>query len=185
METKAELRSRMKARLGAQTPEDRRSKSAAIAEKLFASEAFRRADTVAFFASLPAEVDTAPMIDRSLAAGKRVLLPKTDLAARRVDLYEIRNRATDLEPGALGIPEPRPGRLRAASVAEAALILVPGLCFDRRNNRLGFGAGIYDRFLASAPHGTPKVGLAFAFQVLDEIPVEPHDVPLDLILTEE
>ena len=181
---KAELRAHMKAALADQTPEDRREKSRVIAEKLLALEAFRKSATVCFYSSLPAEVDTRGPIGRALADGKHVLVPLTDLKKKALRLYEIKGLA-DLVTGAMGIPEPDPHRTRAASVDEAGCFIVPGLCFDRRNHRLGYGAGLYDRFLQSIPRTAAKVGLAFAFQVLDEIPAEPHDVSLDLVLTED
>ena len=174
----------MKERLAAQDPVERAARSLRIADRLFADEAFQRARTVCFYASLPAEADTSGMIDRALSDGKRVLVPRADLPGRRLDWFRIRDRAKDLEPGTMGIPEPVGALVRRARPGEAECVLVPGLGFDRRNNRLGRGAGFYDRFLAGLGPGAMKIGIGFSFQVVDALPVEDHDVRLDAVLTD-
>ncbi len=185
MLTKQNARQELRARLSAQDPTDRARRSLLIQRKLFYLETFRKARCVLFFASLPGEVDTASMIDAAIESGKRVLVPLTDLAARRLDLFEIRDRS-ELKKGAtLGIPEPDPASARRASASEVEFAVVPGLGFDADRNRIGRGAGLYDRFLTSLAPGTPKVAIAFACQILPSVPVEEFDVKVDLILTEE
>ena len=184
MQTKKELRQDMKRMLEAQSGEARSQKSRRIEEKLFGLDAFKKANTVCFYVSMPVEVDTASMIDRSIGMGKRVLVPLTDLENKEIDLYTIKNRQSDLRPGVLGIREPDPKKAKKGDPSEVDCLIVPGLCFDKQNNRLGRGAGLYDRFLKKFDPSVPKIGLAFSFQVLPQIPVEPHDVRLDIVLTE-
>ena len=132
---------------------------------------------------MPTEVDTHPMIKKTLAMGKRVLLPQANLENKELEIYEIRERK-DLQKGLFGIWEPDPDRARLADPREADLVLVPGLLFDKKNNRLGRGLGFYDRFLKRLSRKVIKIGLAFSFQVVESIPAEAHDIPVDLVLTD-
>ncbi len=175
----------MRSLLSAQSREERDLRSLRIQEKLFEHEAFRRAGVVCFFVSLPEEVDTRPMIAQALRSGKTVLVPLADLENKELKLYEIREPARDLAPGTLGIPEPRPERTRRAEAEEAHCVIVPGLAFSPTGERLGRGAGFYDRFLTGLPQGTPKIAVAFSFQVLPQIPQETHDHVVDFVLTDD
>lgn len=180
---KQNLRDSMRAKLAAHSPSDRARRSAVIQKKLFRSEAFRNANTILFFVGLPAEVDTAPMIDAALTMGKRVFVPRTDLAKKEIRFYAIQNRA-ELVPGAMGILEPKPDAAREVVAAEVDCVIVPGVVFDEAGNRLGRGAGFYDRFLAGLPSRAKKIGIAFVFQVLSEVPSEAHDVRVDALVTD-
>ncbi len=119
------------------------------------------------------------MIRRALRSGKRVILPK--VAGKELALYEIRDFNADVETGAWGIPEPKP--LIPAKLDEIDLMVMPGAAFDEQGNRLGYGAGFYDRLL-SAFEGT-TVALAFEAQILSKVPSDPHDAPVKKIVTEK
>ena len=175
----------MRTQLRAQSLEERDAKSLSIQEKLFQLDAYRRARTVCFFVGMDDEVNTVPMIESALSAGKRVLVPLTNLENKELKLFEIRDIRLDLAPGTLGILEPDPAKAQGVESKEAECVVVPGLAFDLKNGRLGRGAGFYDRFLASLPLSAFKVGLAFSFQVFPKIPQEEHDHPLDVVLTEQ
>ena len=183
MPSQAELRQQIKKKLLEQSREDRASRSWAIVEKALKLLAFQRANCVHFYMSLPTEVDTEFLIDRSLSTGKRVVLPITDTINRELHWYEIKNRAQDLKRGALGIFEPNTAVARKFN-DKAQCIFVPGMVFDKKNNRIGRGAGFYDKFLSRLSPDVYKVGLAFSFQVLPEIPVNAHDVRLDEVITD-
>jgi 5-formyltetrahydrofolate cyclo-ligase len=88
-------------------------------------------------------------------------------------------------PGVFGILEPRKESARIFNPEEIDLVIVPGVAFDEHRNRIGFGAGFYDRFLESVRPSCAKIGIAFEFQIYDEVPVEEHDIPLDLVITEK
>ena len=174
----------MRLLLLAQSREERDQRSRRIQQKLFEHAAFRKAGIVCFYVALPMEVNTHPMIEEALKMGKKVLVPLADLENKELKLYEIRDLAVDLAPGALGILEPLRDKTRQADVKEAECIIVPGLAFSATGARLGRGAGFYDRFLSKLSASTPKIALAFSFQVLPKIPQETHDHVINLVLTD-
>lgn len=157
---------------------ERKAKSRQIEERLFALPEFRAARSILFYASFRSEVETWDMIRRALAEGKRVILPR--VRGKQLALFEIRNFDEDVKPGTWDIPEPVSGR--PAAVQEADLVIVPGSVFDERGNRMGYGGGFYDRLLPA--FSGPTVALAFELQIVDSVPVGPHDVPVRKIVTE-
>ena len=162
---------------------EREKRSWKIAERAFKHPQFQKAENIYFFVSTPLEVDTEFLIDRALTIGKHVGVPKSDMANKALHWYEIKNRVKDLKEGVLGIYEPNSSMVRLFS-GEPGCVFVPGLVFDKKNNRIGRGAGFYDRFLATLPPNIYKAGLAFSFQVLPEIPVNEYDVRLDEVITD-
>jgi 5-formyltetrahydrofolate cyclo-ligase len=184
MPTKIEFRQLMKQRLAQVTPAEREAKSLSACAKLLKTKEFQESKTLAFFVSMLIELDTRPMILAALKAGKKVLVPRTGLSEKTLTFYEIRDLEADLEPGTLGILEPIPSRTRAASVAEVDCVFVPGLVFSDDFHRVGFGAGLYDRFLSTLKPGVSRIGLGFSFQKVPSVPVESHDVRLDFVLTD-
>ncbi len=184
MDTKKALRQRVVEQLKSQSPTDRQHRNLAVQKKLRALEAYKKARLVFFYVSRPEEVDTHPLIDEALAAGKRVAVPASDLKTKKLSFYEIADREKHLKLGVFDVLEPRPELTKPVRAADAECVLVPGVVFDRKNRRIGHGAGFYDRFLKEIGAGVPKIGLAFSFQMLDEVPQEDHDVALDRVLTD-
>ena len=131
-----------------------------------------------YVTALPEEIDTGPMIHFVLSRGQRLVLPRVDRLEHRLRLFEVRDTATDLSPGTLAIPEPREGCPPVAP-DQVDWILVPGLAFDTRGYRVGRGAGHYDRLLPELRPDVPRWALILEEQWVDEVPIEPHDVPLD------
>ena len=119
------------------------------------------------------------MIRRALAAGKRVVLPK--VKGKELGLFEIKNFDRDISSGAWGIPEPRESA--PAGLAEVDVVIVPGAAFDEQGNRLGYGAGFYDKLLSEFKK--PTIALAFEEQIAPKVPADPHDVPVKKIVTEK
>lgn len=177
------LRARIRTKLKAQSTKSRRDKSAKITRKLFKCEFFKNKSRIAFFVSLPEEVDTRRMIDRALRLGKRVAVPKCDLKKGRIDFYDIKSRK-ELKKGVLGILEPKGDATRRLSARRMGCIVVPGLAFDKKFNRLGRGDGFYDRFLKTTGKRTFKIGLGYSFQLVPKVPVGSHDTRLDLVITD-
>jgi 5-formyltetrahydrofolate cyclo-ligase len=132
-----------------------------------------------FFASFRSEVDTLPMIRHALAAGKRAILPK--VRGKDLALFEIRDFDKDTAPGAWGIPEPR--EIMPVTVEDVDFMIVPGLAFDENGNRLGYGAGFYDRLLPYYKKET--AALAFEIQIVPEVPISSLDIPVKQIVTEK
>jgi 5-formyltetrahydrofolate cyclo-ligase len=160
-------------------PEQRRAKSAEIETKLFGLPEYRAASVVLFYASFQSEVETHHMIRRALAEGKRVALPK--VKGKELELFEIKSFDKDVLPGAWGIPEPEGGM--PAELQDIGLIVVPGAAFDEQGNRIGYGAGFYDKLLPFYRGRT--VALAFELQVIPDVPADPHDIPIQKIVTEK
>ncbi len=125
------------------------------------------------------EVDSRPLIELLWQRGATVLLPRSDFVHRRLVNYPVRSFA-ELEPTRFGLHEPRTEG--APWTGPVDVVFVPGVAFDPGKNRLGYGAGFYDLFLAGA--GALKVALAFEMQLVDKLPSDAHDIPMDLLATE-
>ena len=160
-------------------PEQRKAKSLEIEERLFSLPEFTAACVVMFFASFRSEVETEPMIRRALASGKRVVLPK--VLGKELALYEIHDFDRDVTPGAWGIPEP--AAATTAQLGDIDLVIMPGAAFDERGNRVGYGAGFYDKLLSAFRKTT--IALAFKTQIVPRVPADLHDVPATMIVTEK
>ena len=132
---------------------------------------------------MPAEVNTLPMISRALEEGKRVFAPSCDTEKTKLDFYEIKS-LRDLKKGSFEILEPRTNKKKPVGLREIDCVLVPGLAFDKKNNRLGRGKGYYDRFLDRLPKRVTTIGLGFSFQMVAKLPVEGHDQKLDIVITD-
>ncbi|MDR0287741.1 MAG: 5-formyltetrahydrofolate cyclo-ligase [Clostridiales bacterium] len=143
--------------------------------------AFSDAGNVMLFASTYYEPDTLKIIEFLLNSGKNVFLPKiVDYCCKVMSGIKIFS-VDELIPGKYGILGPA-GRI-AVNPAEIDFILVPGAAFDKNNSRLGRGAGYYDRFLPQLKPECFKTGYCFSCQVVDSVPIEPHDVKMDCVVS--
>lgn len=159
-------------------------KSKRICEILINSEYFQRAKKIAFYYPIKKEVSPLFAFERAIKTGKEAYFPYTHLKAKKLTFHRVFD-LKELVPGTFNIPEP-PLSSPEIKPLELDLILVPGLAFDREKGRLGYGGGFYDRVLKDISKGGPlKIGLAFSFQVIERLPLEPFDVKMDFILTEE
>jgi 5-formyltetrahydrofolate cyclo-ligase len=127
-------------------------------------------------------VDTAPIILYAWQQGKTVAVPKVSWAQRHMIPVEIQSLDTGVETGRNGLRNPTGGV--PVPFEELDLILTPGLGFDRRGNRLGRGGSYYDRFFKSQGLHAARWALSFSLQVLDRIPVDEEDMPVDALVTE-
>lgn len=156
--------------------ENRQEKSHRICEKILQHPLYQNSETVAFYASTQSEVDTWELLNKALEDQKRVLLPKVE--GNDMQFYEI-NSLDELEKGTMGIYEPIKGK----EVQEIDCMIVPGICFDQRCHRIGYGKGYYDRYLSRCQ--TKTIGICFKEQICDEIKVDNFDIPLDEIISDE
>ena len=182
MLTKAQLRDLCLARRAALTAAERCRMSAAIAGHAGAMPAFRDSRTVMLYMALPQEVQTAAILAEGRRQGKRMAVPVVKpygLAAAELPAGELQ-----FQPGPFGIPEPAVGAA-VLSPEDINCVLVPGVAFDRRGARLGFGKGYYDRFLCRLPAATHVCGLAFSLQIVDHVSDMPHDVRMQSLVTEQ
>lgn len=173
---KAALRQTIRARKRAMGSAEIEEKSSALCALLTQTEQYRKAKTIYGYLPYNQEVRTVPLLEQALRDGKRVAVPKVyGEQMRFIYLTDL----SQTEKGYAGIPEP----VADGPVAEdrGALILMPGLAFDKNGRRIGYGGGFYDRFLAKEPTH-PTVALCYDFQVVAELETEPFDVPVDLVL---
>ena len=155
----------------------------AILERVLSLEAYRRAKLVhTYVSSKENEIDTRALIGTCLAQGKRVAVPVV-MSGTKTLAHALIDGLDQLVVGPWGLAQPDPAAATwLPAEARIDLVVVPGLAFDRRGHRIGWRGGYYDRFLAQVQ--AVKIGLCYDALVLDCIPGEPHDVPVDLVVAE-
>jgi 5-formyltetrahydrofolate cyclo-ligase len=184
MEAKEIVRKKMKMKLKSQKGSERRQRSRIIHKKLFLNEDFLNSRCVMLYVSKGTrEVETGPIIKKALKMGKKVVLPVTMARDRDIKPVYLRD-IKGLKKGLYGIYEPQgPLNRKSAAIKDIDLVIVPGVAFDKSNNRIGHGQGYYDNFLRRLPEGRSKIGLGFRFQLLDKIPATKRDIPLTSVIT--
>lgn len=177
--TKAQIRSKILKRLKTQKEEDRNRKSKLIKDKLLRNKVFKKAKVVMFYIAFGGEVNTEEMIREAKRIGKLICVPifRKDKEIMQPAIFEDHAR---LKKGPYGVLEPVTETL--VKPEDLDLIIVPGIAFDKKGNRLGRGKGCYDRFLDTLSDNTPSIGLAFDFQVLSLIPTTSNDVSVKKII---
>ncbi len=165
---------------------DRESANQRIHQNLNEIPEFQKAKVLYLYVgkSTTAEVLTNNIITDRLTAGKRVFLPKTLVQAHDLRFGEIHEFPRDTVIGAFNVLEPRAG-CYPEHPPEPSCIIIPGVAFDARGNRLGYGQGYYDVFLARLKGRVPIIALAYDLQIIpEELPHNHHDIPLDILVTE-
>ena len=203
-QTKQMLRRMIALRKREYRKEELEARSERILERILSLEEYQRAETVFAYMALPGEVQTRALIEHCWKEGKRVAVPRVERAAvpdapeegssgtdvgtdgkmrpAGMRFYEI-DSFDHLARGAMGILEPDPARCVCLDGEEQALVIMPGVAFDLRGNRLGYGGGCYDRYLQIHP-AHPTAAVAYDFQMLDEVPREDTDVRPLILITE-
>jgi 5-formyltetrahydrofolate cyclo-ligase len=177
-----ELRRQMRAIRGALPEEARARRSSAIVERVRALDVWPEARVIAAFVSIRGEADPSALVAEAFASGRRVALPRVDMDAGVVRMLELEPNAELREEGAFGIPEP-PADAPEIPLEAVSLVIVPALGLDPRGHRIGWGRGFYDRLLPTMPNAT-RVGIAYDFQLLAEIPNSEHDERMDFVVTD-
>ncbi len=173
---KKELRSRIRQQKRAMSLEQIEAASARLGELFVNTPQYQNAKTIYGYLPYNQEVRTVPMLERAIQDGKRVAVPKVygdDMKFIYLD------DLTQVSEGYAGIPEP----IADGPVADdpTALVLMPGMAFTKNGDRMGYGGGFYDKFLASQPEH-PTVALCYAFQMVESLPTEEYDIPVDCVL---
>lgn len=158
---------------------NKKKKSLAICDRIINCEAFKRAKVIALYANTSSEVETDRLLESALKSEKVVLYPKV-CGKEIMNFYRVRSKR-DLVVGKFGILEPVSSKEFLKD--EIDLFIVPGLAFDRKMNRLGYGGGYYDSYLEEVD--AIKMGIAFSSQICGRLDAFPHDVKLDYVVTEE
>ncbi len=161
---------------------ERKKRSKIIAEKFFLTEDYRNSNNILLYYPFRSEIDTTMIIGKALRDGKKVILPR--VGEEGLDLFFIANISDQLEKGSYGIMEPIPESCSGAKITDIDLIIVPGVSFDKKLNRLGYGGGFYDRLLQKISKKVKRISLSFELQVTENIPVSEHDAGIDLLITE-
>lgn len=181
---KKELRQKLLKRLLSLTQEELRRRSKDVEEKLSSLHIYREAKKVAVYYPLKGEVDILGMIRKAIGA-KRFCFPAMDSKAKDLRFFEVTRLKEDFVLGPFGVMEPDTNKTKEVDIREIDIVIVPGLAFDYQKNRLGRGAGFYDRFLKRTTSFTKKVGIAFKFQILESLPTHlPLDQKVDIIVSE-
>lgn len=180
---KSSLRSQLKQTLRQVSQADRACLSHLAAARLLASPEYRNARTLMLFVSLPSEIDTTPIALDAFGTSRRVLVPRTNLADHSMLAIQIADLHSGLAPTPIGVQEPAAGLVIPPDQID--LVLVPGLAFGPAGERLGRGAGFYDRFLAHPQLRAIRCGLAYELQLTPNIPMSPLDVPLHMLITDQ
>ena len=173
---KRELRAMIRSQKRVMTNEMIAQKSRVLGALFADTEAYQNAKAIYGYLPYNQEVRTVPMLEQAIRDGKRVAVPKVFGEEMKFLWLDDLDR---VEKGYSGIPEP----IDDGPVADdpRALVLMPGLAFDREGHRIGYGGGFYDKFLAAEPEH-PTVALCYDFQVLDHLETEEFDIPVDLVL---
>ena len=163
------------------TANDWRIWSAVIQAKVLQLPAYVRAASIALYSPIQNEVDTATIRDHALGAGKIVYYPR--IQENRIELMQV-NSTEALTNGHLGILEPTGERRLSAADRMGVAVIVPGLVFDSQGDRIGRGAAWYDRLLSEIGKSVISVGLAYDFQIVEEVPADTWDQRVDYVITE-
>lgn len=180
---KAALRKQIIAARDALPAATRQDLSTRITQELVKLDAYRNATCVLAYMSFGSEFDTGTLVADALAGGKQLCLPRVNRDTRRLEVHRVENIERDLQSGVWGIREPLPGRPRA-DFDRIDFVLLPGVAFTPRCERLGYGGGFYDRLIAQFANRPPLVAAAFALQIREQIPVDANDRRIDIVVTE-
>jgi 5-formyltetrahydrofolate cyclo-ligase len=182
---KKDLREKIITKRNSLSQEQIKKLSDKIFNQLYSSPIYNEAATIMSYVSIEKEIFTHNFIKEAMEDGKKILIPVTRPAKKEIILSHLIDFNKDLEMGHWGLLEPKKETLRLQSSEILDLILVPGLAFTENGHRLGYGGGYYDRFLSSLTKPVTTISLAFKFQIIETLPIESFDVPVDYILTEE
>ena len=178
MDKKA-LRAEIRDKKRAMTEQQIALTSEALAQQLYAHPAYQNAKSIFGYLSYNQEVRTMPILEQAQRDGKRVAVPKV---IGDTMIFIWLDDLSRVELGYCNIPEPLDNGPEALD--ETALVLMPGLAFDPTGRRCGYGGGFYDRYLEAHPNH-PLLALCFGFQMYDELETDPHDIPVNYVLSQE
>ncbi len=182
MESKKSIRKIVKEKKDILTEDQRQKLDNMIFNNVTTSDEYKNSNVVFIFVSYNNEVDTHKIIKQALKDGKILCVPKVISKEEGMIIVRIK-QFEDLQAGAYGILEPKNDELRIAE-DEIDISYLPGLAFDKKGGRVGYGGGFYDRFLRKTRENSKKIGLAYGFQIFHEVPMEEHDVFIDGIITD-
>ncbi|OIJ22181.1 5-formyltetrahydrofolate cyclo-ligase [Anaerobacillus alkalidiazotrophicus] len=176
---KTYLRNKVKKCLQEMSNADYVELSSTIKKRFITSEEWKSSKTIGITISTQREVDTKSIIEEGWRQNKRIVVPKCFPKEKELKFYEI-NSFTDLEESFYALKEPITTKTTFVAKENIDLLVVPGVVFDTRGYRIGYGGGYYDRYLIN--YKNKKISLAFHFQIINEVPNEHHDIAVDKII---
>jgi len=184
-ESRQDLRKRILGTRDRLSDSERRLKSISVMNNFWSLPEINRWTTLFMYVNFRSEVQTVELIKRCLKHGIRVAVPLVDASAVCMIPLLIEDPVNDLAPGYYNIPEPDPQKALRVEPSEIDAAIIPGSVFDIHGGRLGYGGGYYDRFLVNDAPQAKRIGFAFELQLVDKVPLEPHDQPLNILITEK
>jgi 5-formyltetrahydrofolate cyclo-ligase len=184
MKEKEILRKKILEARRAQPASESLEKSTIIQRRFLSLPEYKKAETILVYISMKDEAATDEIISRSLREGKRIAVPSLLKDRKSITPSLLTNPEKELIEGVFGIREPAEEFIRPVPPSEIDLAAVPGAVFDSTGGRIGFGGGYYDRLIPGLKPGARVIALAFSFQVVERVPVSPHDVNVDFVVTE-
>ncbi|MBU1122508.1 MAG: 5-formyltetrahydrofolate cyclo-ligase [Candidatus Omnitrophica bacterium] len=182
---KRELRAKLLEKLLFLTQEEIKRRSGHVEKILSRLPIYKNAKIILAYYPLKGEVNVLEMIRKALGV-KRVCFPVMDLKKKDLRVFEVSNLDEDFVPGPYRVMQPDIKRTKELASSDIDMVIVPGLAFDLHRNRLGRGAGFYDRFIKRLNSSTKTVGVAFNFQILENLPVHPsYDEKVDIVVSEK
>jgi len=159
--------------------------SAHITARVLELPEIGNARVVCTYMHIRSEARTTAIVERLLANQKRVIIPITNTADKTLTFSELKEPNNALQQGTFGIPEPKPEHLHPVPLQDADVILVPGVAWDIRGYRIGYGAGYYDRTINALGKTIQMIGLSYEFQIIDTIPNSRYDQRVNKLTTEK
>ncbi len=179
MQEKAQIRVEMLTKRLKQLPMMKKQRDSKIIETIESMQKFKDAQNVLFYIPIHGEIDLTELFNKYKET-KSFILPRVVKKKNELTLYKI-NSFDDLEEGAFRISEPKTD-LEQIEPDELNFIILPGIAYSLDGHRIGYGQGYFDRLLKKSD--CLKIGVAYEFQIVDNIPGEDHDVPVDIVVTE-
>ena len=155
-----------------------------ISNEIYKMDLYKNAKRIMCFVSNGTEIETHPLIEQAIKDGKSIVVPITISETRELlvsDVYSL----SELEVGDYDIEVPKKEFTRIVDPNTIDLILVPGVAFAKDGYRVGYGGGYYDRFLSKLLNPTPTIAIGFDLQIVDKVPTDKYDLPVDMIVTEK
>jgi 5-formyltetrahydrofolate cyclo-ligase len=162
-----------------------RAKSRKIAHALMLTREFQASRNLLIYLSLPQEVQTDEIIAAALASGKTVHVPLVCKEDENLQITVLESLDVPCKRGELGVREPEEKHRRLVDPGVVDLVVTPGLVFDKKGGRVGYGGGYFDRLFRHLSQNVRRIALAFDFQVVDKVPQTAGDAPMHMLITEE
>lgn len=180
---KIHIRKEILALREALAPEEVYAKSQKVSDKLINTIMYEKSNNIFTYLNFRNEIRTDIIINHALSNNKNIFIPLCNSSIKELVLCKM-NSWNDLKPNKMGILEPVNETIQIANRKLIDIAIVPGAVFDRQGNRIGYGAGYYDKFFFSLKNDILKIGVCYSFQVVESVTPSAHDVPMDYIITE-